>query len=211
MCKNILTPERIAYWFFRLNGCLTIVNFVVHPDNRGSQRTDADILAVRFPYREELDMKDHDLFIGDSSKIFIGIVEVKQGLCNLNGPWTNQNNGNINRVLKSIGAFKEDEIENVASQLYKKTFYSKDNFIVRLIAVGKTTNEDLTIRYPELKQLTYKNDLLPFIYDRLRKYRNQKADHSQWDEAGKELFNKVKDSKSKEKFIREISSFLSPT
>jgi hypothetical protein len=27
-----LPTEKVAYWFFRLNGCLTIENFVVHPD-----------------------------------------------------------------------------------------------------------------------------------------------------------------------------------
>ena len=47
--KNEMNPETIAYWFFRLNGCATITNFVVHPDRRGSQRTDVDVLAVRFP------------------------------------------------------------------------------------------------------------------------------------------------------------------
>jgi len=49
-----LNPDTVAYWFFRLNGCSTITNFVVHPDRRGSQRTDVDVLAVRFPYRHEI-------------------------------------------------------------------------------------------------------------------------------------------------------------
>jgi hypothetical protein len=52
--KNEMNPEKIAYWFFRLNGCATITNFVVHPDRRGSQRTDVDVLAVRFPYWHEI-------------------------------------------------------------------------------------------------------------------------------------------------------------
>ena len=29
---RLLNSERVAYWFFRLNGCLTIENFIVHPD-----------------------------------------------------------------------------------------------------------------------------------------------------------------------------------
>lgn len=44
-----LDPEKVAYWYFRLNGFFQIENFVVHPERRGSQRTDADLLAVRFP------------------------------------------------------------------------------------------------------------------------------------------------------------------
>ena len=53
-----LDPEKVAYWYFRLNGFLQIENFVVHPGRRGSQRTDADLLAVRFPHRAEF-LLDH--------------------------------------------------------------------------------------------------------------------------------------------------------
>jgi len=42
-----LIPEKVAYWYLRLNGFLQIENFIVHPSRRGSQRTDADLLAVR--------------------------------------------------------------------------------------------------------------------------------------------------------------------
>ncbi len=43
----------MAYWYFRLNGLFQIENFVLHPGRRGGQRTDADLLAVRFPNRAE--------------------------------------------------------------------------------------------------------------------------------------------------------------
>lgn len=33
-----INPEQVAFWFFRLNGCATIVNFVVHPDRRAPSR-----------------------------------------------------------------------------------------------------------------------------------------------------------------------------
>lgn len=45
--------ERLASWYFRLNGFLTTENFIVHPDSGADQRTDADILAVRFAHRAE--------------------------------------------------------------------------------------------------------------------------------------------------------------
>jgi hypothetical protein len=48
-----LDPEKVAYWYFRLNGFFQIENFVVHPARRGGQRTDADLLTVRFPHRAE--------------------------------------------------------------------------------------------------------------------------------------------------------------
>lgn len=48
-----LSCEKVAYWYLRLNGFLQIENFYIHPVRRGSARTDADLLAVRFPYRAE--------------------------------------------------------------------------------------------------------------------------------------------------------------
>jgi len=48
-----LDPEKVAYWYIRLNGFFQIENFVVHPERRGGQRTDADLLAIRFPFRAE--------------------------------------------------------------------------------------------------------------------------------------------------------------
>jgi hypothetical protein len=55
---ELLLPEKVAYWYFRLNGFLQIENFIVHPSVRGSQRTDADLVAVRFPHRAEF-LLDH--------------------------------------------------------------------------------------------------------------------------------------------------------
>src|SRR3954471_3292614 len=49
----VLGADDLASWFLRLNGCLTMVNFVVH----GRQRLkpgEFDILAVRFPDRREV-------------------------------------------------------------------------------------------------------------------------------------------------------------
>ena len=77
-------PEKLAYWFLRLNGCTTIENFVIHPDDAGSQRTDVDILGVRFPHRAELltsekPMHDHPAFTATPHRIQIVLTEVKGG------------------------------------------------------------------------------------------------------------------------------------
>jgi hypothetical protein len=37
-----LDPEKVAYWYFRLNGFLQIGNFVVHSGRRGSQRSEPE-------------------------------------------------------------------------------------------------------------------------------------------------------------------------
>lgn len=52
--------EELAYWYLRLNGFFTINNFVLH-HNREGRTSDADILAVRFPYvYEEVGGRDED-------------------------------------------------------------------------------------------------------------------------------------------------------
>lgn len=64
-----LAPERVAYWYFRLNGFFQMENVVVHPARCGSQRTDADLLAVRFPYRAERLFDNPDYFMDDGDTV----------------------------------------------------------------------------------------------------------------------------------------------
>jgi hypothetical protein len=49
----MLNAERLAYWYLRLNGFMTIDNFVLHDKSKKgiAHRTDADIYGVRFPFR----------------------------------------------------------------------------------------------------------------------------------------------------------------
>ncbi len=93
-----LKPDKVAYWYFRLNGFLQIENFVAHPRGSGSQRTDADLLAARFPYRREFLLDQEQPMRGDAQTlglspdcIDIVIAELQSNPpCCLNGPWTNQ-------------------------------------------------------------------------------------------------------------------------
>jgi hypothetical protein len=45
--------EDLAQWYFRLNGFLTVPNFILHPLRKGGARTDVDVVGIRFPYRRE--------------------------------------------------------------------------------------------------------------------------------------------------------------
>lgn len=186
--ENEMNPETIAYWFFRLNGCATITNFVVHPDRRGSQRTDVDVLAVRFPYRAELltsgdPMPDHPVFNSDG-KIDIIFAEVKHGPCHLNGPWTNPADKNMLRVLYAVGAFDSHRDLEVAQALYQKGCYQDDIYRVRLFALGERKNDAII---PNAVQLVW-DEILAFIFDRFTRYRAQKAHHGQWDSTGRQLY-----------------------
>lgn len=63
--------EQLALWYLRLNGYLTVPNFVLHPDTPGSERTDADLLAVRFPYSGEVagtPMRRDDILVRQDGK-----------------------------------------------------------------------------------------------------------------------------------------------
>ncbi len=123
-----LTPEKVAYWYFRLNGFLQIENFVVHPERRGGQRTDADLLAVRFPFRAERLFDNPDDIMADDEQglalsrelIDIVIAEVKTNQpCTLNGPWTQQDRQNVHRVLAAIGCLPHNQIDAAAADIYQ--------------------------------------------------------------------------------------------
>jgi hypothetical protein len=187
--------EQVAYWFFRLNGCMSIVNFLVHHELRGREGTEVDILAVRFPHRAELTMsgeamRDHEVFDSDG-RIDVIMAEVKKRRCRLNGRWTDPDKQNMHRILYAVGAFPEDQVPMIAQSLYERKCYAGARFRVRLFALGQTTDDQLS----HVVQLTW-NQVLTFIYDRLKKYRYIKAQHRQWDRYGRQLCDRVQTHQS---------------
>lgn len=190
---DFLDPEKVAYWYFRLNGFLQIENFVVHPARRGGQRTDADLLAVRFPHRAERLFDDpNDIMADDERRLALSpgrinvvIVEVKANQpCTLNGPWTKQDHQNVHRVLAAIGCLPPDQIELAASDIYRAgVHFSELGLCVRLVAVGRERSQELLTAYPSVVQLTWM-EILTFIWDRLCRYRQQKTQVDQWDAEG---------------------------
>jgi hypothetical protein len=189
-----LGAEKVAYWYFRLNGFLQIENFVVHPERRGGQRTDADLLAVRFPCRAERLFDDpNDIMADDERRLALSrelidvlIVEVKTNQpCTLNGPWTRQDRQNVHRVLAAIGCLPPDRIDGAAADIYRAGIHANNlGLRIRLVAVGRDHSKDLAAQYPDVPQLIWA-DLLAFIWDRLRTYRNQKTQVDQWDAQGR--------------------------
>jgi hypothetical protein len=109
-----IASQDLAYWYLRLNGFLTIPNFVVHPLRGRRQATDVDLLAVRFPHRAELgEMEDEELFARDRRRLFVALAEVKTGVCRLNDSWTDARRENIQKILWAIGVFAQSEVEVV--------------------------------------------------------------------------------------------------
>jgi len=212
-----LNPEKLAYWYFRLNGFFQIENFVVHPARRGGQRTDADLLAVRFPFRAERLFDDpNDVMTDDaqrlalaSDRIDIVIAEVKTNQpCTLNGPWTRHDRQNVHRVLAAIGCLPPDQIEQAAADIYKAGVHiSESTFRIRLVAVGGERSNKLLAIYPDVAQLTW-SEMLSFIWGRLHRYRQQKTQVDQWDAQGRTIKGLADQSDEAETFIAQALHLL---
>ena len=201
-----IKTDDLAYWFFRLNGFLSNVNFVVHSDRKGETGTDADILGVRFPYRAELferPMPDYSEFTKFTSRPYIAIAEVKRGLCNLNGPWTSPERRNIQRVLRAIGVLPLEDVNFVAEKLYEQGCYKSSELYLSLICVGETSNPDVKNKFPLVPQILW-SDIKLFIYQRFRNYRNVKTWHQHWDENGHNLWNLFESSRDEQSFTSNI-------
>lgn len=207
LLQNNINPEKLAYWYFRLNGCFTIENFVIHPDRGRLQRTDVDIMAIRLPYRAELlqnPMEDDPLLLSEDNRIKLILAEVKQEVCNLNGPWTDRNRSNMQRAICAAGPFPMEKIEEAAKSLYDSGVYQNNNITMTLFCIGRRENRELHQKYPQVPQITW-NHILDFIYDRFINYREQKSSHPQWDEYGSELYRNAINSVTKEAFITGIN------
>lgn len=206
---DVLSTDKVAYWFFRLNGCMTIENFVVHPDFGSSQRTDADILGIRFPHRSEGSassrMPDHEALLSDVPLLFIAEVKLRE--CRLNGPWTDPEEDNLDRVLRAVGLHDPSEVRGVAEALYTRHRYVGSQSEVRLYAVGDEGDEDLRRRRPGVVTLLWA-DVLGFIHGRFTSYRGIKADHQQWEDVGHRLFDLAVAEPDRDAFIRRCRAML---
>lgn len=203
-----IDPEKLAYWYLRLNGFLTIENFVVHPDSGSQQRTEIDIISARFPYRTELPenknpMQDDNCLILRPNKIRIIFAEVKKGICELNSAWTNPDKGNMQQILSALGAFNHKTLRLVSDKLYEHGYYEDKKFLVSLCCLGKKTNNDICKKFQKVPQLTW-NSVLEFIYDRFNKYEIYKRQHQQWDRTGRNLFEHSQKCFDREEFLATI-------
>ena len=179
-----LSPDRIAYWYFRLNGFFTIENFILHGDSSTNWqvKTDADILGVRFPFRCEPGFVDDTPFVDQSlsKKPHVIIAEIKRDECKLNGPWSDQTKQNIEYALMAIGYFGKEKVIDIAGILYKDYQYESEDVKIQLVLVGSRRNNEYSDTKKQLVQILF-SDILRFIYRRFVGYRMAKKDHQQWD------------------------------
>ncbi|MCR4433802.1 MAG: hypothetical protein NUV70_07125 [Caldiserica bacterium] len=196
-------PERLVYWYLRLNGFLILENFIIHPDQGHLQRTDADFLGVRFKHRRELlinSMEDDPRVSDCSTFCNVIIAEVKRGQCALNGPWTNPSDENMHRILRAIGCFEEREMEDAAIALYQKGRFQNDNITCRLLAFG---NQKGKLPIEGVRQILF-SDVIQFIYKRFSDYPRQKSSVANWPRDGRKLRYLFDRCGSEDEFEEEV-------
>lgn len=183
--------EDLVNWYLRLNGLLTIPNFILHPDRSGSQRTDADVIGIRFPFRREFENSDCDDPRLEYSLIkpSLFIVEVKTKEIDFNEAWQNPNKANINKVLTDFGLFESDkQVVLAADALYETGRYQGEQYYCSLLFIGNVDVDKIPERYSSVPKILWK-DIIEFIHVRFRRFVRIKANHDQWDEFGKKLYD----------------------
>lgn len=182
--------EEVAVWFLRLNGVFTIQNFIVHPDKVSTYpSTEADVLGIRMSNSFEgvhrsrtglvrmLDSEDltKAAKVGTVIKNLALVVEVKSGLCWINGPWSEERaakarfRSNMERVLGRIGCFSRRDVVTAAEEMNRNLRYEGQAFVAQYFAIGDAENSDLAARYPQLVQLTFR-DIATFLHQRFRNF-----------------------------------------
>lgn len=195
-------PERLAYWYLRLNGFSQFENFLVHVES-GQSGTDADLIGVRFRDRRELlthsspPLPDDGQFIDYTTPILVVVAEVKANKCALNETWTNSAKTNVQRALRAIGCYAESEVEIAANAIYKTGCFRSEQTTFRLLAFGDKKVEGLI---PSVPQTTF-NEMLSFIFKRLNSYFEYKRDVEQWSKDGKYLQELVQRGSKEQDFI----------
>jgi hypothetical protein len=191
--------EKLARWYLRFNGYLTVENYVVHEARNGRvpQGGEFDTLGVKFPYsREQVDQKLirsdpklHDAEVSEHHLIDFVIAEVKSGKRNsLNSVWQPGNeDAKIRRVgylLRWIGAVGDEQrISDVARRLQNEHRARENGYLFRLIYFSKSHTQQAV---PDIvPQITFQ-EIAEFIV-RLRTPCWQgfglgvRSHHPQWD------------------------------
>jgi len=143
--------EEVGVFYLRLNGFFTIPNFAVHHNSmREFARTEADVVGVRFPLGVEHSghhrMKDDPLFVkmaGDKT-LFV-LVEIKAGLCNINGPWSKEGEAeeNLIYVIKRLGIVPASKTSAIAGPLFRSFTWEDEKVKVVRLCIGSRHNSEV--------------------------------------------------------------------
>jgi len=180
--SNENRPRIASIPLFRLNGFLTIRTSLSTRDSQGdANRCRSFGRSLSASFRKCYKANDRrSTAHGLTHRPLIVIAEVKTGLCALNGPWTDRDRGNMQKVLRAIGILPTESIEEAAGLDYEQGYCEREQAYLTLCCLGRVESGGVRERYPLVPQLSWES-VLRFIFRRLREYDWQKAWHESWD------------------------------
>lgn len=216
-----INTERLAYWYFRLNGFLGNDSYIIHRQAQSSDHaTDIDYLGVRFMYRKEL-FEDKDNWMRDDEnsklfkyypkgKIYICLAEIKKGTPKINATWTDDKKDTLVQLLLSLGCINHRQIPKVVSSLQRKGFCNIYKNYITFIAIGDS-NVSSHVLFEKIPIICWK-EILEFIYNRFRDYKIEKSNLKEWSNFGeaKKLKNQVFECGTFEEFYNSIKLTVVP-
>jgi hypothetical protein len=165
--------ELLATWYLRFNGYFTTPDFTIHPDyKKRPGSTDADVLAVRFPYsREDQRLftfrRDPDLNCCD--RVDFLICEVKAAMCNINPTtWRDPNRENVEYAIRWMGIENDhDRIKTIAQAVYQYGAWDPINekTCIRFVCFGSELNPALKAELPRTHQVLHSH-VIRFLKER---------------------------------------------
>lgn len=99
------------------------------------------------------------------------------------------------------------EVTDVARALYTDNHYRDGHSEVRMYAVGDAIDASLGHRHPAIYQLTW-TEILGFIHDRFLGYEAVKADHQQWGDVGRRLYDLAKTVRDRAMYVQQSRVML---
>jgi hypothetical protein len=116
------------------------------------------------------------------------LVEVKADLCDINGPWSDPQEGNMNRVICRLGFSDSTIVDAVAAQMYDSARWEDERYVLQYICVGKRKNDGRQRQFPDLLQIDW-SEIANFLWERFKDFPEKLPDgqpvHAQWPEFGR--------------------------
>ncbi|GHU93686.1 hypothetical protein FACS1894156_0880 [Bacteroidia bacterium] len=180
-----ITSERLAYWYFRLNGFFGNDNFIIHRGlGNPEHATEVDYLGIRFMHRKELYENDQWMRDDDSSdlfkyhrkhkdKIYICLAEIKTNIPEINSSWVENRKDTLKQLLLSLGCICKKQIPKVIHQLQRHGHCTIHRYHISFVAIGnQRTSPNISFNIPIISW----EEVARFIYNRFKIYHVEKSD-----------------------------------
>ena len=167
--------ETLAYWYLRLNGFFPLRNFVMHMPADRQQRSDCDILAVRFPgvsediggQRDDWDRTRFERWGLSLGVPLVLVVQVKTGT--EGEPGKAFDTERLKQGIRRVGLWDAETSEQIAGALGKERLLKTDKATVAKLLIASQPVEKDTYLSMKIDEAT------GFIRDRFKKYSEQKV------------------------------------